>query len=111
MPSTGPALFVLVDEIPLTANGKVNLNALPNTEGMRPVLDVEYAPPQRGLEETIAALWQETLKVERVGVNDNFFDLGGHSLLMARVHNKLQAELKGKSRSLRCSIPQWAAGC
>ena len=48
--------------------------------------------PQTGLERSIVALWQEVLGVEKVGVHDNFFDLGGHSLLMSKVHSRLRGE-------------------
>ena len=54
----------------------------------------DYAPPQTETERAIAALWQEAFGLDRVGVRDNFFDLGGHSLLMVRVHARLRDALK-----------------
>ncbi|MCA9970366.1 MAG: hypothetical protein KC425_09125, partial [Anaerolineales bacterium] len=89
-----PSNFVLLDEFPLTPNGKVNRRALPAPEGGRPALESEYVAPQTEVEQTIAALWKEALKVEQVGVNDNFFELGGHSLLLAQVHSRLQQQLQ-----------------
>jgi acyl carrier protein len=50
---------------------------------------VPYKAPESQVEQTIAAIWQEVLKVEKVGIHNNFFDLGGHSLLMVQVHDKL----------------------
>jgi amino acid adenylation domain-containing protein len=88
-----PAAFVLLDALPLSSNGKVDRRALPPPDGQRPELPEEYLLPRTALERTIAAIWQEMLHVERVGVNDTFFDLGGHSLLMVQVQSKLHAAL------------------
>ena len=54
----------------------------------------EYIAPRSKIEQTIAEVWQRTLKLDKIGVHDNFFDLGGHSLLMAQVHNQLREVLK-----------------
>lgn len=90
-----PGIFVKLDALPLTPNGKVDRRALPAPEGgVRPVMAVAYVAPQDELEETIAAIWQEVLGVERVGVEDSFFDLGGNSLLMARTQSKLATSLQ-----------------
>nr|QEO74753.1 AMP-dependent synthetase and ligase [uncultured bacterium] len=88
-----PSMYVLLERLPLTPNGKLDHAALPDLEGVRATLEVEYIPPQTDLERAIATIWQEVLKIESVGVNDNFFDLGGHSLLVARVHSRLEAHL------------------
>ncbi len=86
-----PSAFVMLDSLPLTPNGKVDRRALPiPEEGLRPDLELTYVAPQTEVERTIATVWQEVLHVEQVGVHDNFFDLGGHSLLMAQIHSKLQ---------------------
>ena len=84
-----PSFLVVVDEFPLTRNGKVDLNALPPPETMQRAQDESYVAPRNEIEATITRIWQEALGVERIGVNDNFFDAGGHSLLMVQVHNKL----------------------
>ncbi|HEX8651125.1 MAG TPA: non-ribosomal peptide synthase/polyketide synthase [Pyrinomonadaceae bacterium] len=89
-----PSAFIVLDALPLTSNGKVDRQAFPDPEELRPRLEVAYRAPQTELEQTIAKIWQEALHVEQVGVNDNFFDLGGHSLLMAQVHNKLRETFK-----------------
>jgi amino acid adenylation domain-containing protein len=85
-----PAVFMFLHALPLTANGKLNRKALPQVEQDRPELDQVFAAPRTQLEQAIAAVWQELLQLEQVGVDDNFFDLGGHSLLMVRVHHKLR---------------------
>ncbi len=89
-----PAAFVLLDALPLTSNGKLDRKALPVPEGLRPGGGTEFEAPDSALERTIAAVWQQALQVANVGVHDNFFDLGGHSLLMAQVHSQLQAALE-----------------
>jgi amino acid adenylation domain-containing protein len=89
-----PSALVTLDEMPLTVNGKVERQALPALESWRPELEVAYVAPQTELEQIIATIWQEVLHLEKVGIYDNFFDLGGHSLLIAQVHSRLQARLE-----------------
>jgi acyl carrier protein len=84
-----PSFLVVVDELPLTRNGKVDITALPPPESVNTARDENYVAPRNEIETTITRIWQEALGVERIGVNDNFFDAGGHSLLMVQVHNKL----------------------
>jgi len=84
-----PASFVLLPALPLTPNGKIDRAALPAPEGVRPELAVSFVAPRTREEQAVAAVWQEVLGVEKVGVYDNFFDLGGHSLLMVRVQARL----------------------
>ncbi len=84
-----PAAFVMLDRLPLTANGKLDLSALPPPGGGRPELAEELVPPRTLLEETIALAWAELLGVDQLGVHDNFFDLGGHSLLATQVISRL----------------------
>ena len=88
-----PSQFVLLDQMPLGRNGKLDRSALPALGASRPTLTVAYAIPQTPLEQTIAEVWQEFLRLETVGVNDVFFDLGGHSLLLVLVHEELQQRL------------------
>ena len=94
-----PAALMTLPALPLTPNGKVDLALLPAPDRARPELASAYSAPQSELERTITALWQEELNVEAVGVDDNFFDLGGHSLRMARVHARLK-EVLGREISL-----------
>ncbi|HEY2114487.1 MAG TPA: amino acid adenylation domain-containing protein [Candidatus Angelobacter sp.] len=85
-----PAYYVFLDRLPLTENGKVNRKALPNPQ--QPAAAV-YVAPRTAIQQLIAKIWQEALAVERVGLDDNFFDLGGHSLLVARVRFTLREKL------------------
>ena len=87
-----PSAFVMMDALPLSANGKIDRKALPAPAG-RPELESVYAPPRTEVERQVAAIWQDVLKVEQVGRQDNFFDLGGHSLLLARVQSRLRNQL------------------
>jgi amino acid adenylation domain-containing protein len=93
-----PSAFVLLDVLPLTPNGKVDRPALPMPNTARPELEGAYVAPRSEVERTIATLWQEVLHLAKVGIHDNFFDIGGHSLLMVRVYSKLREALnKGLS--------------
>jgi amino acid adenylation domain-containing protein len=85
-----PAHFVFLDGLPLLPNGKVDRTALPAPEGLYPAAPSGYVAPKSELESTIGRVWQSILQLQKVGVDDNFFDLGGHSLLMVRVQNQLQ---------------------
>jgi hypothetical protein len=79
-----PSLVVAIDAIPLTPNGKVNRAALPDPFGSS-TATAQYEAPGTRMELLLAGIWSEVLKVDRVGLQDNFFDLGGHSLLSLRV--------------------------
>ncbi len=80
-----PAAFVSLKALPLTPNGKVDRRSLPAPDTLRPELAAEYVPPGSEVERRVAALWQDVLGLDRVGLHDNFFDLGGHSLLLVQV--------------------------
>lgn len=84
-----PAAFVMLDALPLTPNGKIDRRALPAPEGSAVASAQVYVAPASETEKKIAAIWGELLGVERVGVNDNFFDLGGHSLHLLQARGKL----------------------
>jgi natural product biosynthesis luciferase-like monooxygenase protein len=88
-----PGDFVALDALPLTPNRKLDRNALPLPEEMESSREQDYAAPESELEQKIVELWQNTLKVEKVSTNDNFFDLGGHSLLIVRLHSELREAL------------------
>lgn len=81
-----PSTIVVLDAIPLNANGKVDRKALPEPD---PVSQHEYEPPQGEVEEILARIWVEVLGVKRVGRHDNFFELGGHSLLVVQATSLL----------------------
>jgi amino acid adenylation domain-containing protein len=94
-----PAHLEKLDAMPLSPNGKVDRRRLPRPRGGRSGAGAAYVQPRNDLESRICAIWMEVLKVETVGVDDNFFDLGGHSLLLARVHAKV-AQLTEKPLSI-----------
>jgi amino acid adenylation domain-containing protein len=85
-----PAVFVLLDVFPLTANGKVNRHALPAPDDRRPELDQVFVACRTPTEELLATIWSQVLGVERVGIYDNFFQLGGHSLLATQVVSRIR---------------------
>ncbi len=87
-----PSAFVLLTQLPLTANGKLDRRALP-APAMAGNERQEYAPPQGELEQMLAGLWQEVLHVERVGREDNFFDRGGHSLAATQALTRIRSWL------------------
>ena len=89
-----PSIFLSIDSIPLTPNGKLDRRALPEPDKQRPNLRSEYRMPHNIAEKAIAGIWQEVLNLEEVGIHDNFFDLGGHSLLLVQVHAKLKEKFK-----------------
>ena len=88
-----PSSFVVLPTLPLTPNGKVDRKALPAPDKSDAHTDAPYLPPQTELERIITDIWQHVLRIEHVGLNDNFFDLGGHSLLMIQVQGKLRGAL------------------
>jgi amino acid adenylation domain-containing protein len=92
-----PSAFVALDALPLTPNGKVDRRRLPETDdGARPELEEAYVAPRSTLERDITTVWQEVLGVEKVGVHDNFFNLGGHSLLIVQVNSRLREVLRAE---------------
>jgi non-ribosomal peptide synthetase component F len=87
-----PALFVTLDEMPLTPSGKIARRALPPPVQSRADLENLFVAPRTIVEQKLAQIWAEVLKVERVGIDDNFFELGGHSLLATQVIARIYAE-------------------
>ncbi len=95
-----PGAWVLLESLPLTANGKVDRQNLPAPDRSRPDLAAPFVAPRHPIEEKLAAIWSELLGVDRIGVNDRFFDLGGHSLIatqtIARIRTVFQVELSSE---------------
>jgi len=89
-----PAAFVVLPELPLTPNRKIDRKALPPPDAARATAGGPTVAPASDIERLLASIWQELLGRERVGVDDNFFDLGGHSLLVVRMHRMLQQKLQ-----------------
>jgi amino acid adenylation domain-containing protein len=85
-----PSAVVFLDTLPLMPNGKVNRRALPAPVQARTDLGTPFVGPRGPVEERLAEIWAEVLKLERVGVGDNFFDLGGHSLSATRVISRVR---------------------
>lgn len=95
-----PSSFVFLDSLPLTANGKIDRNALPAPLAAEDRLSgAALDQPRNELERLIAQAWKEALGVDQVGVNENLFDLGAYSLMVAEVHGQLQQVL-GRELSL-----------
>jgi len=92
-----PSFFTVVDALPLTPSGKIDRRSLPEPAARRADLGASFAAPVTELERKIAEIWQETLQIASVGLHDNFFDLGGHSLLLAQVYDRLRPLVPGKS--------------
>jgi acyl carrier protein len=107
-----PSAFVCLEQLPLTANGKVDLRSLPAPE-LDAYVSREYEAPRGEIEEVVAELWRELLRVERVGRQDQFFDLGGHSLLatrlLARLRERLQVDVPLRALFEAPTVAQLAA--
>ncbi|MCP4104824.1 MAG: AMP-binding protein, partial [Desulfobacteraceae bacterium] len=84
-----PSLFVALDEIPLTPNGKIDRKALPDPEGNFETTN-EFIAPGTEIEKKLAGIWCEVLGIKKVGIHDNFFELGGHSLLATQIISKIR---------------------
>ncbi|MBI4241078.1 MAG: AMP-binding protein, partial [Candidatus Rokubacteria bacterium] len=84
-----PSAFVFMDALPMTPNGKVDRRALPAPDLQRPELETAFVAPRTETERVVAAVWRKVLGVEQVGIHDDFFHLGGHSLLVAQVMARL----------------------
>jgi len=85
-----PSAFQVLDALPLNSSGKVDRAALPSLKGVRPELDRVYVAPRTALETLLANVWAEVLEIDKVGIHDNFFDLGGASLKSLRIMSRLQ---------------------
>jgi len=87
-----PAVFVTLDEMPLTPNGKLDHAALPSPEERRLGTPSGFIAPRTAIETELAQIWEELLGVKPVGVRDSFFDLGGHSLLAVRLAARIEKQ-------------------
>ena len=89
-----PSMFVLLETLTLTPNGKVDRRALPVPDPTHRARTAAYVPPRTPVEELVAEMWQDLLKVDHISVHDNFFALGGHSLLATQVIGRLRNMLE-----------------
>jgi len=85
-----PSTFVMLDALPRTARGKVDTAALPPAPNTRPEVDASYVAPRDDLERVVAAAWASALEIDKVGVNDDFFQLGGDSIAAAEAVSTMQ---------------------
>jgi acyl carrier protein len=83
-----PSTFVFMDALPLTPNGKLDRSGLP---APKPVPRKDFLAPRTPVEDNIAEIWANVLRLDKVGIDDNFFDLGGHSLLATQVASRMRA--------------------
>jgi acyl carrier protein len=86
-----PAAVVALGQLPLTPNGKLDHRALPALDQARPKLTNMFVAPRTAEEEALAAIWADLLRLEQVGIDDNFFDLGGHSLLATQLISRTRS--------------------
>ena len=92
-----PAGFGMIESLPLMPNGKIDRRALPEPNTTRLEPDESLVPPRTPLEAMLADAWREVLKMDQIGIHENFFDLGGHSVLVtqvvARIRNVFQVDV------------------
>ncbi|MGB3463828.1 MAG: amino acid adenylation domain-containing protein, partial [Cyclobacteriaceae bacterium] len=91
-----PTYYVQIPEFPLTSNGKLDKRALPSPKGLGLSSGIEYVPPGSELEKSVVEIWEKVLQKERIGIKDDFFTLGGHSLKAVRLINEYQKVLAAK---------------
>ena len=91
-----PEIFVFLDEMPRTPNGKVDRKALPEPDNSRPKLENAYIPAQTPVEQTLSEIWSDVLNINPVGINDKFLELGGNSLMAMQVITRVLRAFKIK---------------
>ncbi|MBD1924288.1 amino acid adenylation domain-containing protein [Microcoleus sp. FACHB-831] len=97
-----PAAFVQMEALPLTPNGKINRLALPASDNYRPEQESVFVAPQTQIEQEIAEIWTAVLSLDKVGIKDNFFDLGGHSLMATQLISRVK-----KNFGVDVSLPEF----
>jgi amino acid adenylation domain-containing protein len=91
-----PAAIVILDQLPLNANGKIERRALPDPQALVSASEQRYAPPRTSLERSLAEIWSEALAVQNVGIHDNFFEAGGYSLSATQVLSRVKQQFHVK---------------
>ncbi|WP_158945459.1 thioesterase domain-containing protein [Granulicella sp. S190] len=90
------SIVIVMEQLPLTRNGKLDRRALPAPDRTNPTSDETYVRPSNKMEQLLTAVWEKALRIERIGVDDNFFELGGHSLLAMQVFSQINKQLSLK---------------
>jgi hypothetical protein len=98
-----PSTFVVLDSLPLTPNGKLNRRALPAPDSLSRPIETAFVAPRTPTELTLTTIWTEILNREPVGIHDNFFDLGGDSLLAIRLMERIHKQFERSCHYLLCS--------
>lgn len=91
-----PDVYMHLEKIPLTLNGKLYRKGLPKPGNSRPKLETEYIAPETGIQKKLVNIWEEVLNRDLVGIDDNFFELGGNSISLIVIHQKLDSLFPGK---------------
>ena len=84
-----PAVFVMLESLPVTGSGKLDRRALPEPDAARPELESPFVAPRTPNEQELATIWSEVLDLDQVGIHDNFLELGGDSLLASQVISRV----------------------
>jgi amino acid adenylation domain-containing protein/thioester reductase-like protein len=84
-----PSIFFVVDNFPLTPHGKIDKKALPTLTSKQQLMSSHYSPPTTAIQQQLMDIWQDFLQLDKIGVSDDFFDLGGHSLLVAEMFSRI----------------------
>ena len=92
-----PVQYIRIDKLPVNLNGKIDISLLPKPDSVRPILENKYIAPETEFEILVADIWKEVLQIDKIGVRDNFLDIGGDSLsgirILARINETLELEL------------------
>jgi len=91
-----PSAIVELKELPLTPGGKIDRKRLPKPESIKPTVTTSETAPRTEIERFIAEIWQEHLQIASIGVDDNFFDLGGHSMMILSIHERMAARFNDR---------------
>jgi amino acid adenylation domain-containing protein len=108
-----PSSFIFIDKFPLTPNGKIDRKALPSPKELAPQEAKSYMEPKTDIEKKLHQIWCEVLKLDRIGIDENFFDIGGHSMiavtLMVKIENELDIRLPLATLFEQSNIREMAA--
>jgi hypothetical protein len=96
-----PSVYTTLDSFPLTSHGKIDRRALPDPDALRADLGHQYLPPRTAVEQSLCLIWARVLRLDQVGIEDDFFEFGGHSLLATQVISQVR-RLFGVDVALRC---------